>query len=117
MDNRGGVAPTGLLRWPGLLLAGVLMLLAGLVACTPGGPASGPPGGAPPETPAGAPTTPPGAMIGPARLVFAEDTHDFGEVSSKGPTIEYRFPFTNNGSSPLEISPLRLEPAPGGSCT
>jgi len=56
---------------------------------------------------------PTGATDGP-RLSFAERSHDFGQVSYSQP-LEYRFPFTNTGSRPLNIGEVRPEPAaPGG---
>lgn len=79
------------------VLLAALALVMGVAAC-----ASGP-------TTAGSGPVPAGP-----RLSFQERAHDVGQISASQKT-EYRFPFTNTGSRPLEIGDIRLAPAsPGG---
>lgn len=46
------------------------------------------------------------------KILFAEDSHDFGKVEA-GPVLEYSFKFTNEGDKPLVIE--RVQPSCG--CT
>lgn len=95
-------------RYPwGLALAllSALALLAGLAACTSSGTAPPPTAVAPPAAPAAG-----------ARLVFQEREHDFGSISHNGDKIEYRVPFTNTGSQPLQVGETKLAPLDPSSC-
>jgi len=47
-----------------------------------------------------------------AKIVFAEESHDFGIVE-QGPILEYSFRFTNDGDKPLVIE--KVQPSCG--CT
>lgn len=52
------------------------------------------------------------ASISSSKIVFEEETHDFGKVP-QGPQLEFSFKFTNKGKSPLIIE--KVQPSCG--CT
>lgn len=52
------------------------------------------------------------ASEGNAKIVFSEESHDFGKVEP-GPVLEYSFKFTNEGDKPLIIK--KVQPSCG--CT
>ncbi len=52
------------------------------------------------------------ASVGAAKIVFSEESHDFGKVE-QGPVLEYSFKFTNEGDKPLVIE--KVQPSCG--CT
>ena len=46
------------------------------------------------------------ASEGNAKIVFSEESHDFGKVKP-GPVLEYSFKFTNEGDKPLVIEKVQ----------
>ena len=99
-----------------LALATPLLLLLGVLSGAGCSEAAGPEpveGELPTTVPAAAePSTPAPAPSGPARIVFEQTEIDFGEVWDTE-SLEGRFPFTNAGGKPLNITEVK----PSCGCT